>query len=74
VSYFQPWTSDEEPKAPKGWGIDVCRGVRLTHNCITCNGIVVYGQPYAYSFQTDGVKVVHNTERCAKNIKEYGGD
>jgi hypothetical protein len=71
--YFRPWISDKEPKAPKGWGTDICKGVRLTHNCMTCKGIIAYSQPYVYSYQTDGLKVAHNTERCAKDIPEYKG-
>ena len=68
MNYFKPWTSDEEPKAPKGWGLDAVRGIKLTHHCEKCHGAISFKQQYIYKYTPDGLKVRHNTEECSAGI------
>jgi hypothetical protein len=60
--YFKPWISDEEPKAPEGWGIDVLRSTYYV--CAGCQEQVKPRDEYVYRFQREGVTVIHNRADC----------
>lgn len=67
MDHFKPWISDEGPKPPEGWGLDVVRNNNNILKCDSCGKPVKAREQYVYSFK-GGLKVLHNTKECSASI------
>jgi hypothetical protein len=66
---YKPWISDEEPKVPEGWGLDVFRGRVKNFICASCKKPVEFRQEYIYNFNIGEVGILHNTEECTRDLR-----
>ena len=69
ADYYKPWISDEEPKVPKNWGLEVFRGKAEGFICEACNKHILVHQQYIYSYETEGTIILHNTEECTRDLR-----
>lgn len=65
---FKSWISDEEPKVPKGWGLDVIR-TEWAPLCESCGQPIKFKEQYLYSYTNHGVLVLHNKKECYEGFK-----
>ncbi len=67
-NYYKPWTSDEEPKLPEGWGLDAYRG-RTPLTCFGCDKPLKFREEYIYTYDAPAEAIVaHNTKECTNGI------
>jgi hypothetical protein len=69
ASYYKPWISDEEPKAPENWGLDVFRGRVENFKCGFCHKPIQFREEYIYNFDIGKPGILHNTEECTRDLR-----